>query len=156
MPKSLEEPLTINWAITRPTEIILAAALKMDTAVEELRFKLNPGIYRPFESDTLTKILKRETKKHLGQEIGLADFRDIQSISVRYHNDPDEYKGRSLSGFADMQQGHNGEVGDMWYGISSDVPQGVGMDKIKGFYRASRWWQHITGTPHLFSVQAWN
>lgn len=144
MPESLEFFFLIEWFIIRPTEIVLAAALKMDQAVEELRFKLYPGVYRKFESDTFAKILKRDTELYLGQEIGLADYRDIQTVAVRYHNDPDEYKGMSL-GIADLQRGHTSGTADGWYGTSSDLPQGIRMDKMKGFHRASCWWWHITG-----------
>ena len=117
----------------------------MEAAVEELRFKLYPGIHRPFESETLAKNLKRDTELHLGQQVGISDYRDIQTIAVRYHNDPEEYTGMGVGATADMQRGHSSETAQAAYGTSSEFPQGVGIDKIKRYNRASRWWQDLTG-----------
>ena len=133
----------IEWFLIRPTEIFLAAALGLDSAVEELRFKLFPSVHQPFTSSTLSDGLKRDTKRYVGSPIGITKYRDIQSNFSTHHPDPlPPSKGRNT---ADLQQGHTASMANQWYNRTQEVPHGFTPAILKDFQRASRWWQHITG-----------
>lgn len=135
-------------------EVILAGLLGLDSAVEELRFRLFPGVYHPFTSDVFSNCLKRDSFLHLGQAIGLADFRDIQSSIVSEHSDPAALEIKTSNDTADLQQGHSSATARGHYALTSGQHQGIGKKAIKAFHRASDWWQHITGTrgPVLMSA----
>ena len=143
VPKDLERLYLIEWFIIRPTEIYLATALHLDSAVEELRFKLFPGVYQPFTSSTLSKGLKRDTKTYLGSAIGIRQYRDIQSNFSSHHVDPNPEQARGNT--ADRQQGHTSNTATMWYQRTPALPHGFCVAKMKSFQRNSRWWHHITG-----------
>lgn len=129
-------------------EIVLAGALGLDSAVEELRFRLFPGVYQPFTSEFFSKCLKRDSYLHIGQGIGISDFRDLQSNIVDEHRDPEAVDVNFSENMSDVQQGHSTAMADEYYKLRPDRPHGVGRDKLKGYLRASSWWQHITGTRH--------
>ena len=134
-------------------EIILAGALGLDSAVEELRFKLFPGVYHPFTSELFSKCLKRDSYLHIGQGIGIADFRDLQSNIVDEHRDPEAVEISASDSMSDLQQGHSSAIADDFYRLRPDRPHGVGRDRIKGYRRASSWWQHLTGIWNSIPVE---
>lgn len=127
-------------------EIVLAGALGLDSAVEELKFRLHPGVYHPFTSEVFSKCLKRDSYLHIGQGIGIADFRDLQSNIVDEHKDPEAVFTKSVDNLSDLQQGHSTAMANDYYNLRPDQPHGVSREKIGGYLRASRWWHHITGT----------
>lgn len=143
VPKDLERLYLIEWLLIRPTEIYLAAALRLDSAVEELRFKLFPGVYQPFTSSTLSKGLKRDTGVYIGSGIGISKYRDIQSNFMEYHPDPNPPKMGNDT--ANLQQGRTSAIASQWYNRTPSLPHGFNAGKLKRFQRSSRWWQHITG-----------
>ena len=145
-PKSLYRQCIIDWFVIRPVEIILAGALGLDSAVEDLRFRLFPGVYHPFTSDVFSKCLKRDSLLHLGQGIGLSDFRTLQSNIVSKHRDPAAIKIEHVEHVADLQQGHSSGMAESVYALMPDRPQGVSENTIDAYHRASHWWQHLTGT----------
>lgn len=112
--------------------------------IEELRFRLS-GLCHPFTSEAFSKCLKRDSYLHIGQGIGIADFRDLQSNIVDEHKDPEAVEVKFTDNMSDLQQGHSTTIAGVFYNLRSDQPHGVGRDKVKGFLRASRWWQHLTG-----------
>lgn len=130
----------------RPTEIYIASILgfKADV-IEELRFKLFPGTYHPFNSEELSRCLQRDTQLHLGHSIGIADWRDIQTSFTNAHKDPNELPYLSPDSINDIQRGHGSELARDHYGLQAGVLRGVFPDTILAFRRCSAWWQHITG-----------
>ena len=126
-------------------EIILAGALGLESAVEELRYRLFPGVYHPFSSDVFSKCLKRDSHLHIGQGIGLADFRDLQGNIVDQHRDPDAIEIKCSDNISDLQQGHSSSMADEYYLLRPERPHDVGRGTIAAYRRASSWWQHITG-----------
>ena len=131
---------------------MFASALGLDSAVEELRFRLFPGVYHPFTSDIFSKCLKRDSLLHLGQGIGLADYRDLQSNIVQEHKDPDALEIKASDNTSDLQQGHSSATARGHYLLAAGHLHGVSRDTTKAYRRASLWWQHITGTPNLIST----
>jgi hypothetical protein len=140
-PKSLYRVTLIEWFVIRPTEIIIASVLGLDSAVQELRFRLYPGVYRTFTSNDLSDCLKRDTQLYTGQRIGIADFRDIQSTFINQHVDPNALPMSVPDSAGDLQQGHSGSTAQVHYGKDRNL----NMVQVKGYRRASAWWQHITG-----------
>lgn len=128
---------------------MLAAALGLESAVEELRFRLFPGVYQPFTSDVFSKCLKRDSLLHLGQAIGLADYRDLQSNIVDEHKDPEQLEIKSSNTISDLQQGHTSNTAQEFYLLTEGQPHGVPRTTIKAYRRISIWWQDLTGTWHL-------
>ena len=143
IPKDLERLYLIEWLIIRPTEIFLAAALGLDGAVEELRFKLFPGVHQPFTSSTLSQGLKRDAKTYVGSAIGISKYRDIQSNFMEYHPNP---LSLAKNDTADRQQGHSSKTASQWYNRSQGIPHGSSVANITEFRNNSHWWQHISGT----------
>lgn len=136
----------IDWFIIRPTEIILAGAVGLKAStIEALRLQLYPELYRPFNSDELSRSLKRDSELHIGQRFGLKEYRDLQSGFSSRHRDPNEIPAPKQDCVADLQQGHSTTTARTHYAISNDKLQGIHEDTIKSFDRASVWWQHITG-----------
>ena len=136
-------------------ELILAAALGLNSAVEELRFRLFPEIYNPFTSDTFSKCLKRDSLKHIGQAIGLSDLRDLQASIVNKHIDPGAIPIDNSNKACDLQQGHTSDTARTNYARMPDVLHDVHENTIRSYRRASRWWQHITGTLNPVSINTY-
>ena len=118
--------------------------LGLESEAEELRFRLYPSM----DSEKLSKFLKRDTLQHLGQRIGLADYRDIQSNFSGQHKDP---VGRPVfeNLAMDLQQGHLTPSAQQSYQLTPDTPQGISRDLVSAYLRASRWWQHLVGKHRL-------
>jgi len=130
-------------------EIVFAAMLGLNSAVEDLRFRLYPGVYRPFTSEELSRCLKRDSELHLNQRIGLSEYRDLQSAFVNEHKDPDRLSVHSSDATEDLQQGHTSSIARDYYGLTPGDLRGAGKDTIKAYRRASSWWQHLTGKQTL-------
>lgn len=124
---------------------MLASALGLESAVEELRFRLFPGVYTRFTSDIFSNCLKRDSSLHIGQKIGIADYRDLQGNIVDEHRDPEAVVVRMSDTISDLQQGHTSGTAQANYLLVDGQPRGVTRDGIKAFRRASMWWQHLTG-----------
>lgn len=139
----------------RPVEIILANALGMELAVEELRFRLFPGVYHPFTSDVLSKGLKNDASQHIGQAIGLSVFRDLQSNIVDQHKDPEAVEVKVSENAADLQQGHSSLTAETYYLVRPDRPSDSVRGAISAYRRASSWWQHLTGIVFPLILLGW-
>jgi hypothetical protein len=144
IPKSLYRSCIIDWFVIRPVEIVFATALGMNSAVEELRFRLFPGVYHPFTPEAFSKGLKNDADKHIGQSIGISEFRDLQSNIVDQHRDPEAVKVKISEDASDLQQGHSALTADTYYLLRSDRPSDSARGTIEAYRRASGWWQHIT------------
>lgn len=152
IPKSLYAACLADWSFIRSVEVILAAALGLDSVVEGLRFRVFPEIYNPFASDAFSKCLKRDSLKHLGQAIGLSDFRVLQSNIISKHGDPAAIPIDRSDDTSDLQQGHSTRTALGNYTAMSDRPHGVRERTIQSYRRASLWWQHITSTSDLVFI----
>ena len=150
VPKALERLFLFEWLVIRPTEIFLASHIGMHDAVEELRFKLFPSTTdQPFTSSTLSKALKRDTRKYLGHSFGIKEYRDFQTTFTRYHPDPHPPPpSATKDSVADSQRGHATATALTHYGTEEGLPQGIPPSKILGYEMASNWWNHITGMIH--------
>ena len=143
VPKDLKRLYLIEWFIIWPTEIFLVAALHLDSAMEELQFKLFPSVYHLFTSGTLSKGLKHNTKMYIGSSIGVSKYCDIQSNFMEHHQDPKPVgKGNDT---ANRQQGHTPGNANSWYNRTLAIPHGFTVTGLRCFQRNSRWWQHLTG-----------
>ena len=136
-------------------ERVFAAALGLDSAVEELEFRLFPEIYNPFTLDTFSKCLKRDSLKHIGHAIGLSDLRDFQASIVNKHADPDAVPIDKSNKACDLQQGHTSETARVSYTRPPDLPRESTENAVQSYRRASRWWQHITGTWNRVLIEAY-
>ena len=132
-------------AVVRPTEIYLTSILGLKSAVEELKFRVFPGVYHRFTSEELSRCLKRDTEHHLGQRIGIADYRDIQYSFSKSHQDPEALPIILPDSADDVQRGHGSGLANNNYGLRSDQLRGVKPDVVTAFRRCSIWWHHITG-----------
>jgi hypothetical protein len=149
IPKSLYRLCIIDWFVVRPVEIVFANALGKKSAVEELRFRLFPGVYHPFTSEVFSKGLRNDSSEHVGQTIGLSEFRDLQSNIVDEHRDPEAVQVKALENVSDLQQGHSTLTAQSFYLLRSDNPSDSTRDAITAYRRASSWWQHVTGIVFL-------
>lgn len=134
-------------------EVIFASALNLGSAtVDELKFRLFPGVYHPFVAEVFSKCLKRDSLLHINQAIGIADFRDLQANIVRKHKDPEGLEIKKSNRAADVQQGHTTRTALDSYTLTDDQPHGVDPDITPALRRASRWWQHLAGTQDLIFI----
>ena len=128
---------------------MFAEVLGLKSAVEELRFRLYPSVYHSFDSEELSRSLKRDSTLHLGQSIGIADYRDLQSAFINKHRDPGRLPIFTPDSAEDLQQGHSSSTAREYYALTPEDPHGTSNDTIKAYRRSSSWWQHITGKQPL-------
>jgi len=145
LPKNLYVAILFQWFVVRPVQLYLASLLGLKSAVEELRFRLFPGIYHSFTSEELSRCLKRDTELHLGQRIGIADYREIQTAFADEHHDPNALPIHTPDAARDLQRGHSSLTKQANYGLRSDELRDVAKDTRKAYRRCSTWWHHITG-----------
>jgi hypothetical protein len=115
------------------------------TIVENLRFRLYPGDSKPFDSEELSRCLKRDSMLHLSQKIGISDYRDLQCAFVNRHQDPEGLPMYTRDSTDDLQRGHSSAVAREYYALTPEDLHGIKPQMIKAFRRMSSWWQHITG-----------
>jgi len=154
-PKSLVKPLAFYLCVIRPTEVYIASILGLESAVEELRYRLFPGVFHPFTSEQYSRSMKRDTELHLGQRVGLADYRDIQVAFSRAHKDPEGIPFPATDVVEDLQRGHGSKTSLNNYARRADELRGTRTEAVQSYRRCSMWWHHITGkpTPLLFSTR---
>ena len=111
------------------------------TTVDDLRFRLYPG----FDSDELSRCLKRDSMLHLSQRIGISDYRDLQCAFVNKHKDPEGLPIYTKNSTEDLQQGHSSATAREYYALSPEDLHSTKLEMIKAYRRMSSWWQHITG-----------
>ena len=96
---------------------MFASLLGLDsTKIEDLRFRLYPGM----NSDELSKCLKRDSTRHLGQRIGIADYRDLQGTFISKHKDPEGLPVYTRDSIQDLQQGHSSTTAHQHYLLSPE------------------------------------
>lgn len=145
LPKNLYIPILFQWFVVRPVQLYLASLLGLESAVEELRFRLFPGIYHTFTSEELSRCLKRDTELYLGQRIGIADYREIQVAFADEHRNPDALPIHTSDAVQDLQRGHTSRTKQANYGLRPDELRDVAKDTRRAYRQCSTWWHHITG-----------
>lgn len=119
-----------------------------------LRYNVFAGLYRTMESDRLSDALRASTLKHLGYEMGLMYWREIQSHFSRCFTDhPDADEGEDVEEEQEpahyAQRGHSMTTGYKHYGCADDSPIGVPWAIMLAQLQASCFWQDLTGVGHL-------
>jgi len=143
--------------VYRPAQEIIARALSMCSLAKPLRYNVFAGLYRAMDSDGLSDALRASTLKHLGYEMGLMYWREIQShFSRRFTDHPDAEEGEDAEEEQEpahyAQRGHSMTTGYKHYGRADDSPIGVPWTIMLSQLRASRFWQDLTGTSLLPDV----
>ena len=142
-PNALVPHLLREWLFYRPLRVLIARMFGMEELAHRLRYLVFPGLYRPLESQEFSDMLRASTMNHLGYEIGLHDWRQIESNLVQHF-----WEGavRELSEPAHYaQRGQSARVGRRHYNRARDYPNGVAIDVIKDHLASSEFWQDLTG-----------
>ena len=86
---------------------------------------------------------------HLGQRIGIADYRDLQCAFANKHKDPEGLPIYTKDSIVDLQQGHTSTTARQHYALMPEDLHNTKPEMIEAYRRVSSWWQHITGNaPH--------
>ena len=140
-PDDLAPYLLREWLLYRPLQVYIARFLDKPDTAHRLRYLLVPGLYRPLESGDITDMLRASTMKHLGCEVGLRDWREIESSFMRRFCDR---VGATFVPPAHYQQrGHSLRTGVEYYGRTLDSPR-VPEQMIQSHLDTSRFWQDLT------------
>jgi hypothetical protein len=113
------------------------------------------GEHGPWETDRLTRVMKRETGRHLGVELTTHSYRHVaiaigrKVIGERFANGylgdadnfekPEEETDDSL----EMQAGRGGEVGAKRYGVSMDIIKNLSSRSIDTFRPLCQQWHRF-------------
>lgn len=124
--------------------MFIARALGLETLAKSLRYSVFPGMNGSLESADLSDALRASTFKHLGYEMGLMYWREIQTHFSRRFMDGGEDDTSEPAHYT--QRGHSMETGYKFYGRAHDAPIGTPYQTILAQLRSSRIWQDFTGT----------
>ena len=104
------------------------------------------GEHRPWEMDRLTRVIKRETGRHLGVELTTHSYRHVaiaigrkvisEQFANGYRGDVDGVEDEAEEETDDsleMQAGRGGEVGAKRYGVSMDIIKNLSSRSIDIF-----------------------
>lgn len=141
-PHDLAPYLLREWLVYRPVQVQFARMLGMESAAHRLRYLLFPGLYSSLSSADLTDMLRASTRVHLGYEIGLHDWRDVETAFVQ--NFYDRVQGMFVAPAHYAQRGHSLRIGNEYYGTALDSPAGVPHQVIRSHLEASEFWQDLT------------
>jgi hypothetical protein len=133
--------IAVYLAYARPLQELLAGVVNGQMASEYVW----SGEHGPWETDRLTRIMKRETGRHLGVELTTHSYRHVaiaigrKVIGEQFANgylgdvdnveEPEEETDDSL----EMQAGRGGEVGAKRYGVSMDIIKNLSSRSIDTF-----------------------
>jgi len=142
-PDALVPYLLREWAFYRPLRVFMAQMLEMGEVADRMRYLLFPGLYKPLESGDFSDMLRKSTMTHLGYEIGLHDWRQIESNFVQTF-----WEGAiqgSLEPAHFGQRGQSVKTGVRHYNRTREYPNGVALQVIKDHLESSEFWQDLTG-----------
>lgn len=141
-PKDLVPFLLREWLIYRPAQVKLAAMLGMEDATHRLKYLAFPGLYKPMESQDLSDMLRTAMRDHIGYEIGLRDWRQIQATFVEAFYD--EVFDTFVQPAHYDQRGQSFRTGLEYYGVTVEKAFGVPHQKIVAHLNSSEFWQDLT------------
>jgi hypothetical protein len=133
--------MAMYLAYARPLEELLAGAVNGQIASEYIW----SGEHGPWETDRLTRVMKRETGRHLGVELTTHSYRHVaiaigrKVIGERFANgylgDVDNFEEpeEEIDDSFEMQAGRGGEVGAKRYGVSIDIIKNLSSRSIDIF-----------------------
>jgi hypothetical protein len=143
--------MAVYLAYARPLEELLAGVVNGQMASEYIW----SGEHGPWETDRLTRVMKRETGRHLGVELTTHSYRHVaiaigrKAIGERFANgylgdvdnfeEPEEETDDSL----EMQAGRGGEVGAKRYGVSMDIIKNLSSRSIDTFRPLCQQWHRF-------------
>jgi superfamily II DNA or RNA helicase len=146
--------LAVYLAYAQPLGELLADAVNGQVAGEYVW----AGEHGPWETDRLTRVIKRETGRHLGIELTTHSYRHVaiaigrKVIGEQFANgyrgevdgvedEPEEETEDSL----EMQAGRGGEVGAKRYGVSMDIIKNLSSRSIDTFRPLCQQWHRFLG-----------
>lgn len=141
-PDTLAPYLLREWLMYRPLQVYIARMMGDEDMAHRLRYFLFPGLYKPLDPGNLTDMLREATMNHLGYEIGLRDWREIELAFVRAFYDGIQNTFVAPAHYA--QRGHTVRVGYEYYGHSNEAPNGVPYQVISSHLESSEFWQDLT------------
>jgi len=142
-PNALVPYLLREWLLYRPLRVLIARVLGMDELAHRLRYLVFPGFYKPLESQDFSDMLRASTMNHLGYEIGLHDWRQIESNFVQTFCEGAVQESAEPAHFA--QRGQTAKTGLRHYNRTRNYPNGVAIQVIQAHLQSSQFWQDLTG-----------
>ena len=143
--------MAVYLACARPLQELLAGVVNGQMASEYIW----SGEHGPWETDRLTRVMKRETGRHLGVELTTHSYRHLaiaigrKVIGEQFANgylgdvddfdEPEEETDDSL----EMQAGRGGEVGAKRYGVSMDIIKNLSSRSIDTFRPLCQQWHRF-------------
>jgi superfamily II DNA or RNA helicase len=143
--------MSVYLAYARPLQDLLDGAVNGQVASEYIWSRE----HGPWETDRLTRIIKRETGRHLGVELTTHSYRHVaiaigrkvigEQFANGYLGDVDgldeqeEETGDSL----EMQAGRGGEVGAKRYGVSMDIIKNLSSRSIDTYRPLCQQWHRF-------------
>ena len=121
--------------------------LGLEDAQHRLKYLAFPGLYKPMESQDLSDMLRALTRDHLGYEIGLRDWRQLQTGFVKAFT---KHTKAFIEPAHYAQRGQSARTGNDYYAISIEAAFGVPEHMIETYIETSEFWQDLTGESHIF------
>jgi hypothetical protein len=141
-PDDLAPYLLREWLIYRPLQVLIARATDRDELAHRLRYLVFPGLIDPLESADVSNMLRAATMAHVGYEIGLHDWRAIESALVQHFCDRADNTYTVPAHYS--QRGHGINIGRNYYGQVPDSPSGALYQVMDLHFDCSRFWQDLT------------
>lgn len=154
--------LAIYLAYAQPLQELLAGAVNGQEASEYVW----SGECGPWETDRLTRIMKRETGRHLGVELTTHGYRHVaiaigrkvigEKFANGYRGDVDgaEEPEEETDDGLEMQAGRGGEVGAKRYGVSMDIIKNLSSRSIDTFRPLCQQWHQFLGLESSRTAQS--
>ena len=142
--------MAVYLAYARPLQELLAGAVNGQMASEYIW----SGEHGPWETDRLTRIMKRETGRHLGVELTTHSYRHVaiaigrkvigEQFANGYLGDVDDFEEpEETDDSLEMQAGRGGEVGAKRYGVSMDIIKNLSSRSIDTFRPLCQQWHRF-------------
>ena len=144
-PHDLVPFLVREWVLYRPLQVLIARMLDQEDMAHRLRYLVFPGLHKPLETADLSDMLRASTMDHVGYEIGLRDWRQIESNFVLALLKRRTQASVEPAGFD--QSGHTAHIANTYYRRQPEDPNGVNPTMIAEDLDSSEVWQRLTGKP---------
>jgi superfamily II DNA/RNA helicase len=143
--------MAVYLAYARPLQELLAGVVNGQMTSEYVW----SGEHGPWETDRLTRIMKRETGRHLGVELTTHSYRHVaiaigrkvigEHFANGYQGDVDNFEEpeEETDDSLEMQAGRGGEVGAKRYGVSMDIIKNLSSRSIDTFRPLCQQWHRF-------------
>jgi hypothetical protein len=119
----------------------------MGPAAKSLRYEVFPNLNGALQSAHLSNALRASTFRHLGYEIGLMYWREIQTEFCRRFMECEQpTDGDAPEAVHYSQRGHTENIGYRYYARADSLPNGVPVRILSQHLATSRCWQDLAGT----------